>query len=170
MRSALAAADPGFNTQAYIGAFFGNYQFWVNVTALVLQAFVASRLVKYFGLRGALLALPLIALGGYAIDRRGRRLRGGALDQDRGERDRLLDHEHGAAAALAADVPRGEVQGQAGHRHLLRAWRRPAVGGGRLRRHERHAVEHRGLRARQRRDRSCCGLVSRWWCSNVIRR
>ena len=38
----------------------------MNVTALVLQAFVASRLVKYAGLRGALLALPLIALGGYA--------------------------------------------------------------------------------------------------------
>jgi AAA family ATP:ADP antiporter len=64
---ALAAADPGFNAQAYIGAFYGSYQFWVNVTAFLLQAFVASRLVKYQGLRGALLALPLIALGGYAI-------------------------------------------------------------------------------------------------------
>jgi AAA family ATP:ADP antiporter len=63
---ALAALDPSFNMQAYIGAFFGSYQLWVNVTALILQAFVASRLVKYLGLRGALLALPLIALGGYA--------------------------------------------------------------------------------------------------------
>ena len=62
----LAASDPSFNAQSYIGAFFGDYQLWVNVTALVLQAFVASRLVKYAGLRGALLALPLIALGGYA--------------------------------------------------------------------------------------------------------
>jgi AAA family ATP:ADP antiporter len=61
----LAALNPGFNTQAYIGEFFGNYQLWVNITALVLQAFVTSRLVKYLGLRGALLALPLIALGGY---------------------------------------------------------------------------------------------------------
>jgi ATP:ADP antiporter, AAA family len=65
--TALAAANAGFNTQAYIGAFVGNYQFWVNVVALLLQAFVASRLVKYFGLRGALLALPLIALGGYSL-------------------------------------------------------------------------------------------------------
>jgi AAA family ATP:ADP antiporter len=63
---ALAAVNPDFDAQAYIGAFFGSYQLWVNVTALVLQAFVASRLVKYAGLRGALLALPLIALGGYA--------------------------------------------------------------------------------------------------------
>jgi len=64
---ALAAADPSFNAQAYLGAFFGDYQFWVNVAAFVLQAFVASRLVKFQGLRGALLALPLIALGGYAV-------------------------------------------------------------------------------------------------------
>jgi AAA family ATP:ADP antiporter len=65
--NALAAADPAFNKAAYLGAFTGSYQFWVNVTALVLQAFVASRLVKYKGLRGVLLALPLIALGGYAV-------------------------------------------------------------------------------------------------------
>jgi AAA family ATP:ADP antiporter len=63
----LALADAAFNKQAYIGAFSGDYQFWVNVSALVLQAFVASRLIKYSGLRGALLALPLIALGGYAV-------------------------------------------------------------------------------------------------------
>jgi len=64
---ALAAADPSFDAQAYLGAFFGDYQFWANVGAFVLQAFVASRLVKYQGLRGVLLALPLIALGGYAV-------------------------------------------------------------------------------------------------------
>jgi hypothetical protein len=63
----LAHMNPAFDRQAYIGAFSGNYQFWVNVTALVLQALVTSRLVRHAGLRGALLALPLIALGGYAI-------------------------------------------------------------------------------------------------------
>jgi len=64
---ALALADPTFNAQAFIGRFSGDYQFWVNVLAFLLQAFVTSRLVKYKGLRGALLALPLVALGGYAI-------------------------------------------------------------------------------------------------------
>ena len=63
----LALADPTFNKQAFIGAFSGNYQFSVNVLAFVLQAFFTSRLVKHQGLRGVLLALPLIALGGYAI-------------------------------------------------------------------------------------------------------
>lgn len=62
-----AAADPSFNQQAWIGAFAGSYQLWVNVLALLLQFFVTSRLVKHLGLRGALLMLPLIALGGYAI-------------------------------------------------------------------------------------------------------
>jgi len=64
---ALAAADPTFNAQAYIGGFFGSYQFWVNVVAFALQSFVAARLVKQQGLRGVLLALPLIALGGYTV-------------------------------------------------------------------------------------------------------
>lgn len=63
----LALANAAFNKQAYIGAFSGEYQFWVNIAAFFLQAFVTSRLVKYRGLRGALLALPLIALGGYSI-------------------------------------------------------------------------------------------------------
>ena len=65
--NAMAAADPAFNRQAYIGAFTGDYQFWVNVAAFLIQAFLTSRLVKHAGLRGALLALPLIALGGYTI-------------------------------------------------------------------------------------------------------
>jgi AAA family ATP:ADP antiporter len=63
----LALANPGFNKQAYIGTFSGDYQFWVNVTAVVIQAFITSRLIKKAGLRGALLALPLIALGGYSV-------------------------------------------------------------------------------------------------------
>ncbi|HEY8233611.1 MAG TPA: translocase [Vicinamibacteria bacterium] len=65
--AATAARDSSFNQEAWIGGFYGSYQFWVNVAALLLQFFVTSRLVKYLGLRGALLMLPLIALGGYAI-------------------------------------------------------------------------------------------------------
>jgi AAA family ATP:ADP antiporter len=63
--NALAAADPSFNKSAYIGAFYGGYFFWVNVLAVALQGFLASRLVKWFGLGGVLFALPLVALGAY---------------------------------------------------------------------------------------------------------
>jgi AAA family ATP:ADP antiporter len=63
----LAAADSTFDPGSYIGAFYGRYFFWVNVVAVLLQAFVASRLVKRFGLAGVLFALPVIALGAYGF-------------------------------------------------------------------------------------------------------
>ena len=65
--TALAAADATFDKNAYIGAYYGSYFFWVNVIAVLLQAFVASRLVKRFGLAGVLFALPVIALGAYGF-------------------------------------------------------------------------------------------------------
>jgi AAA family ATP:ADP antiporter len=65
--TALAAADPGLDKGAYIGSFYGSYFFYVNVAAVLLQAFVASRLVKRFGLAGVLFALPLVALGAYGM-------------------------------------------------------------------------------------------------------
>ncbi|UCC55268.1 MAG: hypothetical protein JSU75_07760 [Gammaproteobacteria bacterium] len=48
-------------------AFYGNFFFWVNITALLLQAFVASRLLKYGGFAAILLILPVIALMSYSI-------------------------------------------------------------------------------------------------------
>jgi AAA family ATP:ADP antiporter len=47
-------------------AFYGNFYFWVNVSALVLQAFVASRLLKYGGFGAILLMMPVIALISYS--------------------------------------------------------------------------------------------------------
>lgn len=45
--------------------FYGNFFFWVNIAALLLQAFVASRLLKYGGFAAILLILPVIALASY---------------------------------------------------------------------------------------------------------
>ena len=42
-----------------------SYFFWVNVLTALVQALLVSRIVKYLGLRGALLALPIVALGAY---------------------------------------------------------------------------------------------------------
>lgn len=50
-----------------VGEFYGNFFTWVNILAAVLQAFVVSRIVRYIGVRAALLILPAIALGGYAL-------------------------------------------------------------------------------------------------------
>ena len=60
-----AAADPSFDKAAFIGSFSGNFMFWVNVVAALMQALLVSRIVKYVGLAGALLTLPLVALGSY---------------------------------------------------------------------------------------------------------
>jgi AAA family ATP:ADP antiporter len=65
--NALAGLEATFDKKAYIGAFYGSYFLWVNVAAVFLQAFVASRLVKWFGLAGVLFALPLIAVGAYGF-------------------------------------------------------------------------------------------------------
>ena len=47
-------------------AFYGNFYTWVNVVALLLQAVVASRLLKYGGFGAILLMLPVVALTSYA--------------------------------------------------------------------------------------------------------
>ncbi len=46
-------------------AFYGDFFFWVNIGALVLQAFVASRLLKFGGFGVLLLAMPVVALVSY---------------------------------------------------------------------------------------------------------
>jgi len=53
-------------TRAGTTSFYGDFYFWVNVTALLLQALVASRLLKYGGFGALMLALPTVALVSYA--------------------------------------------------------------------------------------------------------
>lgn len=50
-----------------IGTFYGTFFSFVNAAGVFLQAFVASRVVKWFGIRGVLFALPLVSLGTYAF-------------------------------------------------------------------------------------------------------
>jgi AAA family ATP:ADP antiporter len=47
-------------------AFYGNFYGWVNIVALLLQAFVASRLLKYGGFGVLLLTMPVVSLISYA--------------------------------------------------------------------------------------------------------
>jgi AAA family ATP:ADP antiporter len=48
-------------------AFYGNFFFWVNIFALILQSLFASRLLKYGGFGIAILFLPVIALLSYSV-------------------------------------------------------------------------------------------------------
>jgi AAA family ATP:ADP antiporter len=51
----------------WIGTFYGSYFFWVNLVAAILQAFFVSRIIKWIGIRGALLVLPIVAFGAYSV-------------------------------------------------------------------------------------------------------
>ena len=47
-------------------AFYGNYFFWVNLCALLAQALLASRLLRWGGIGAVLLLLPIISLISYS--------------------------------------------------------------------------------------------------------
>jgi AAA family ATP:ADP antiporter len=64
--TAAAGADQELRL-SIIGSFYGSFAFWQNVVAVLMQAFLVSRIVKYVGLRGVLFLLPLVALGGYSL-------------------------------------------------------------------------------------------------------
>lgn len=51
----------------YIGAAFAGYQGLGNMIGLTVQFFLVSRLFRWLGIGGALLVLPLVALGGYGF-------------------------------------------------------------------------------------------------------
>ncbi len=52
----------GVALRDFIGAFYGDFFFWVNLVGAFLQLLVVSRLVKYAGLKVAFLILPFVAL------------------------------------------------------------------------------------------------------------
>jgi AAA family ATP:ADP antiporter len=56
----------GLTVKEYIGKFYSDFFFAVNLLGVVLQLFVVSRILKYLGVRAAVLALPLLAVMGYA--------------------------------------------------------------------------------------------------------
>jgi AAA family ATP:ADP antiporter len=64
---AVSPAMPPRTESKSIHSAFMDYQFLTNLLALFIQLFLVSRIFKWVGVGGALLFLPLIALGGYAM-------------------------------------------------------------------------------------------------------
>ena len=65
--SGLVGAARSEWVEESIGGFYASFFGVVNVIALLMQLFLVSRIIKYIGVRVALLILPCIALGGYAL-------------------------------------------------------------------------------------------------------
>lgn len=62
-----SGAAHGLSESEYIGQFYSQFFFAVNLLGLTVQLFLVSRLLKYLGVRVAILILPIIALFGYAV-------------------------------------------------------------------------------------------------------
>lgn len=65
--SLQAVQAVGADMQKSIHSAFMDYQFLTNIIALIIQLFFVSRIFRWVGVSGALLFLPLIALGGYGL-------------------------------------------------------------------------------------------------------
>jgi len=62
---AVATGTAGsLDAATWIGQFYSDFFFYVNVLGVILQLFAVSRILKYMGVRVALLILPLTALVG----------------------------------------------------------------------------------------------------------
>lgn len=62
-----AGTAGGLSEGQLIGKFYGDFFFVVNIVSLGIQLFLVSRILKYLGVRIALLILPVIAFGGYLL-------------------------------------------------------------------------------------------------------
>jgi AAA family ATP:ADP antiporter len=50
-----------------LARFYGNFFAWVTALQIGLQLFLVSRIFRWFGVRGAILVLPLVMVTGYAL-------------------------------------------------------------------------------------------------------
>jgi AAA family ATP:ADP antiporter len=66
-RAVAAGTAGGLDEKGFIAKFYSDFFSVVNVAGLLLQLFAVSRILKFAGVRVAILVLPLIALVGYAI-------------------------------------------------------------------------------------------------------
>ncbi len=53
--------------RALIGKFYGDYFAWITLLQLFLQMFVVSRILKYLGMRAALVMLPVVMVANYGL-------------------------------------------------------------------------------------------------------
>ena len=64
LRDAASHTSATVSFHQYVAAFKADYFGWVNAIVLVFQLFFVSRILKHFGVTGALFVLPLISLSG----------------------------------------------------------------------------------------------------------
>ena len=64
---AQVAATPSLDKGEVIAAFYGNFFSIVNLLTVIFQVFLVARIIRWLGVRGAILVLPVIAIFGYGM-------------------------------------------------------------------------------------------------------
>ena len=67
LASVADAQAHGVTPAAFVATFKAEYFAWVNIVGVSVQMFLVSRILTRFGVRNALLVLPLVAFGGYGL-------------------------------------------------------------------------------------------------------
>jgi AAA family ATP:ADP antiporter len=62
-----SAEDIEQRVRVQAGSFYADFYSWVNIIGVVVQLLLVSRILKYLGVRVAILILPIIALTGYTL-------------------------------------------------------------------------------------------------------
>lgn len=65
----IAGSGAQFDAQrkAFLGEFYGNFQFWQNLISFGMQLLLVSRIMRYAGVRGALFVLPVLSFISYSV-------------------------------------------------------------------------------------------------------
>ena len=63
----LVAMDASAVKADFIASFYGNFFFVVNSLTLLVQLFLVARIIRWIGIKGSVLVLPLIVLIGYGL-------------------------------------------------------------------------------------------------------
>ena len=64
---AAVSGSRGLKPEDYIGKFYADFYFRVNLLGVGLQMFAVSRIMKRVGIGPALFLLPMVSLGGYTL-------------------------------------------------------------------------------------------------------
>jgi ATP:ADP antiporter, AAA family len=66
-RDVVAAGDGMLSSGDVISRFWGNYWTWLTALQILIQLFLVSRIFRWFGVRGAILVLPIVMVVNYGL-------------------------------------------------------------------------------------------------------
>jgi ATP:ADP antiporter, AAA family len=66
-RDVVASSAGTLTTGDVISRFWGNYWTWFTALQIVIQLFLVSRIFRWFGVRGAILVLPIVMIMNYGL-------------------------------------------------------------------------------------------------------